>query len=47
MLVTFLSLQAYYLSDVGITEFGFLVNTSIVIVVSLHLAIETLHWVQS
>ena len=37
--------QAYYLTDVGITEFGFLINTSIVVVVSLHLAVETLHWV--
>lgn len=38
--------QAYYLTDIGVTEFGFLVNTSIVIVVTLHLAIETLHWVR-
>lgn len=38
-------LQAYYFSDVGLAEFGFLLNTSIVIVVSLHLAVETLHWV--
>ena len=38
-------LQAYYFGDVGITEFGFVVNTTIAIVVSLHLAVETLHWV--
>jgi len=38
-------MQAYRLTDVGMVEFGFLLNTSIVIVVSLHLAVETLHWV--
>lgn len=42
--VFFIAFGAYYLSDVGVAEFGFLLNTSIVIVVSLHLAVETLHW---
>ena len=41
----FLLFQAYYTTDVGITEFGFLLNLSAVVVVSLHLAVETLHWV--
>lgn len=44
LMILYLS-QAYYFGDVGLVEFGFLLNTSIVIVVSLHLAIETLHWV--
>ena len=35
----------YYESDVGVTEFGFVINIVIVIVVSFHLAVETLHWV--
>ena len=42
-----LSIQVYYLSDVGVTEFGFVINTALVITVSLHLAVETLHWVGS
>lgn len=42
--VFFVAYGAYYHGDVGVTEFGFLLNTSIVIVVSLHLAVETLHW---
>ena len=29
------------------TEFGFVINTVIVVVVSFHLALETLHWVSS
>ena len=40
-----LLLQVYYESDVGVTEFGFVINIVIVIVVSFHLAVETLHWV--
>ena len=28
----------------GIAEFGFLINTSVVIVASLHLALEIQHW---
>ena len=38
-------LQAYYDSVVGITEFGFVINISMILTVSLHLAVETLHWV--
>ena len=38
-------MQVYYDSDVGVTEFGFIINTTIVVVVSFHLAVETLHWV--
>ena len=38
-------MQVYYESDIGVTEFGFVINTVIVIVVSFHLAVETLHWV--
>ena len=41
-----LSLQTYYRTDVGVVEFGFVVNISVVIVVSLHLAVETQHWVR-
>ena len=41
----FVLFQAYYTTDVGITEFGFVLNLSVVVVVSLHLAVETLHWV--
>ncbi len=37
--------QAYYESDIGITEFGFVINLTMVLTISLHLAIETLHWV--
>ena len=40
-----LAFQTYYTTNVGVTEFGFVINISVVIVVSLHLAIETLHWV--
>ena len=40
-------MQAYYRTDVGIAEFGFVVNMTIVIVASFHLAVETLHWVSS
>lgn len=40
-----LNVQVYYESDIGVTEFGFVINTVIVIVVSFHLAVETLHWV--
>lgn len=40
-----LIVQVYYESDIGVTEFGFVINTVIVIVVSFHLAVETLHWV--
>ena len=43
--VLFFMVQAYYTTDVGITEFGFVLNLSVIIVVSLHLAVETLHWV--
>ncbi|CAI8040276.1 Probable phospholipid-transporting ATPase VB [Geodia barretti] len=42
--VFFLSYGVYYESDVGVTEFGFVINIVIVIVVSFHLAVETLHW---
>jgi len=46
ILTTFLSLQFYYpATDVDVTEFGFVINIIMVVVVSLHLAIETLHWV--
>lgn len=38
-------IQVYYKSDIGVTEFGFVINTVIVVVVSLHLAVETIHWV--
>ena len=38
-------LQVYYDSDAGVIEFGFGINTTIVVVVSFHLAVETLHWV--
>ena len=38
-------LQAYYDSDVGITEYGFVINVSLILTVTLHLALETLHWV--
>jgi len=45
ILTTFLSLQFYYpATDVDVTEFGFVINIIMVVVVSLHLAIETLHW---
>ena len=40
-----MSVQVYYESDIGMAEFGFVLNTVIVIVVSFHLAVETLHWV--
>ena len=39
------TMKVYYESDVGVTEFGFIINTTIVVVVSFHLAVETLHWV--
>lgn len=46
ILTTFPSLQFYYpTTDVDVTEFGFVINIIMVVVVSLHLAIETLHWV--
>ena len=43
----YLSLPAVLLpaTDVDVTEFGFVINIIMVVVVSLHLAIETLHWV--
>ena len=42
----FLSLpQIYYTTDIGVSEFGFVINIIMVVVVSLHLALETLHWV--
>ena len=37
--------QIYYTIDIGISEFGFVINIIMVVVVSLHLALETLHWV--
>ena len=37
--------QIYYTIDIGISEFGFVINIIMVVIVSLHLALETLHWV--
>ena len=37
--------QAYISTDVGVAEFGVVINFSIVITTSLHLALETMHWV--
>lgn len=42
--VFFIPYAALYGGTIGLVEFGFIINTIVVIVASLHLAIETLHW---
>lgn len=42
--VFFVAYGAYSSTDVGVAEFGVVINFSIVITTSLHLAVETLHW---
>ncbi len=42
--VFFIAYATYYNSDIGIVEFGFVINIAVVIVASLHLALEILHW---
>ena len=42
--VFFIPYAALYGGAIGLVEFGFIINTIVVIVASLHLAIETLHW---
>ena len=42
--IFFVAYGAYYESTIGIVEFGFVINISVVIVANLYLAVETLHW---
>eukprot|EP00731_Ephydatia_muelleri_P030667 Em0022g181a len=42
--VFFIAYGVYFNTDVGVAEFGVVINFSIVVTTSLHLALETLHW---
>ena len=42
--VFFVPFATFYGGTIGVAEFGFVINTIVVIVASLHLAIETTHW---
>ena len=42
--IFFVAFGAFYGSDVGLVEFGFVINITAVIVTNLYLTVETLHW---
>ena len=44
VVVFFVAYGTFYNSTIGIVEFGFVINISVVIVASLHMALEILHW---
>lgn len=44
IMVFLIASSAYHLDVIGLVEFGFVINISIVFTVTLHLAIETFHW---
>ena len=44
LVVFFVAYGAYYNSTIGIASFGFMINISVVMVASFHMALEFLHW---
>lgn len=44
LVIFFVAFAVYYDDTIGVVEFGFVINTSVVLVANLHLAMEIVHW---